>query len=77
MVALLAYGAIAAAAETVAARPPSLTHHRCDICHSDREALVRPAFADVAASYHEARAMALYITSLEPRKASTQEVKRP
>ena len=110
-VALLAYGAIAAAAGTVAAPPPSLTHYRCYICHSDREPVVGPAFADVAASYRgrqgavakiagdirkgikgggpwhmpphpevspdEARAMAGYIMSLEPHKASAQEVKRP
>lgn len=31
--------------------PPSLTHHRCYICHSDHEALVGPAFADVAAAW--------------------------
>jgi len=108
-VALLAYGATAAG--TVAAPPPSLTHYRCYICHSDREPVVGPAFADVAASYRgrqgavakiagdirkgikgggpwhmpphpevspdEARAMAGYIMSLEPHKASAQEVKRP
>jgi cytochrome c len=31
--------------------PPGLTHYRCYICHSDREPLVGPAFADVAGSY--------------------------
>jgi len=31
--------------------PPGMTHHRCYICHSDRETLVGPAFEDVAKSY--------------------------
>ena len=31
--------------------PPALTHYRCYICHSDRDPLVGPAFADVASSY--------------------------
>jgi cytochrome c551/c552 len=35
--------------------PPSLTHNRCYICHSDRETLVGPAFADVAAAYRGRR----------------------
>src|SRR5678816_1954259 len=35
--------------------PPSLTHYRCYICHSDREPLVGPAFADVAAAYQGRR----------------------
>ena len=35
--------------------PPSLTHYRCYICHSDRETLVGPAFADVAAAYQGRR----------------------
>jgi cytochrome c len=35
--------------------PPSLTRYRCYICHSDREPLVGPAFADVAKSYRGRR----------------------
>jgi cytochrome c551/c552 len=35
--------------------PPSLTHYRCYICHSDQQALVGPAFADVAAAYRGRR----------------------
>ena len=31
--------------------PPGLTHYRCYICHTDREPLVGPAFADVATFY--------------------------
>jgi cytochrome c551/c552 len=31
--------------------PPALTHYRCYVCHSDRDPLVGPAFADVASSY--------------------------
>jgi cytochrome c len=38
---------LAAAAEP----PPSLTHYRCYICHSDHEPLAGPAFVDVAKSY--------------------------
>ena len=34
-----------------AAPPESLTRFRCYTCHSDRESLAGPAFADVAASY--------------------------
>ena len=41
----------AALAERPADAPPSLTHYRCYICHSDRETLVGPAFADVARFY--------------------------
>ena len=108
---MLACASTAAAAETAAEPPPSLTHYRCYICHSDREALVGPAFADVAAFYHgrrdavakiatdirrgikgggpwhmpphpevsmeEARAMARYIMSLEPSKATPRETKHP
>ena len=41
---------------THAAEPPAtLTHHRCYICHSDREALVGPSFADVADAYRGQR----------------------
>ena len=29
--------------------PPGLTHYRCYICHTDREPMVGPAFADIAA----------------------------
>ena len=35
--------------------PPSLTHNRCYICHSDQDTLVGPAFADVAAAYRGRR----------------------
>jgi cytochrome c551/c552 len=35
--------------------PPSLTHYRCYICHSDREPLVGPAFADIATAYQGRR----------------------
>ena len=31
--------------------PPSLTHFRCYICHSDHETLVGPAFVDIASAY--------------------------
>jgi cytochrome c551/c552 len=49
---LVALFAAAVVQEAVAADPPpSLTHHRCYICHSDQEALVGPAFADIAAAY--------------------------
>jgi len=34
--------------------PPGLTHHRCYICHTDREPMVGPAFADIAA-YHRGK----------------------
>ena len=45
---------LALASDGVAgAEPPaSLTLYRCYICHSDREPVVGPAFADIAASYH-------------------------
>ena len=33
--------------------PASLTRYRCYFCHSDRERLTGPAFAEVAASYRE------------------------
>ena len=48
--ALLTHASLSAAGN-VAEPPPSLTHYRCYICHSDRETLVGPAFADVAAFY--------------------------
>jgi cytochrome c len=44
-----------AAAGPTADPPPSLTHYRCYICHSDRETLVGPAFADVAGFYRGRR----------------------
>jgi cytochrome c551/c552 len=45
---------VAMAPATQAAEPPAaLTHHRCYICHSDREALVGPSFADVANAYRD------------------------
>lgn len=31
--------------------PPTLTHYRCYICHSDYDTLVGPAFADIASAY--------------------------
>ena len=49
--AMLAYGVNCCCRGNLAAPPPSLTHYRCYICHSDRQAVVGPAFADVAASY--------------------------
>ena len=39
---------------TAAEPPPGLTHHRCYICHTDREPMVGPAFADIAA-YHRGK----------------------
>jgi cytochrome c551/c552 len=43
---------LAASQLTLAAEPPpSLTHYRCYVCHSDHEALVGPSFSNVAASY--------------------------
>jgi len=51
VLAMLACASTAAAADP----PPSLTHYRCYICHSDRETLVGPAFADIAAFYHGRR----------------------
>ena len=49
---IVALCGLAVAQEVTAAEPPSsLTHYRCYICHSDQQALVGPAFADVAAAY--------------------------
>ena len=48
--AVMAHTSIAVA-DAVADPPPSLTRYRCYICHSDRETLAGPAFADVAAFY--------------------------
>lgn len=48
MAALLGAG-VALAAEA----PPSMTHHRCYVCHSDRQALAGPAFADIAAAWRD------------------------
>jgi cytochrome c len=45
------YAADAAAAEP----PPSLTHYRCYICHSDHQPLAGPAFADIAQAYRGQR----------------------
>ena len=45
---MLAHASLAASG-TVAEPPAALTQYRCYICHSDREALVGPAFADIAA----------------------------
>ena len=90
--------------------PGSLNDYRCYVCHSDREAMVGPAFKDIAAYYrgrqdavskiaadiragirgggpwhmpphpevspNEARAMARYIMSLDPKNAGPQEVNR-
>ena len=33
--------------------PPSMTHRRCYICHSDHQALAGPAFVDIAAYYRD------------------------
>lgn len=49
LAALLAVSAVQDA--RAADPPPSLTHYRCYICHSDHETLVGPAFADIAAAY--------------------------
>jgi len=51
VVALVAFAGagVALAAEA----PPSMTHHRCYVCHSDRQALAGPAFADIAAAYRD------------------------
>ena len=43
--------ALALAAAAPIDAPAALTQYRCYICHSDREALAGPAFADVAARY--------------------------
>lgn len=48
---LLALHFAMAPAAQAAEPPAALTHHRCYICHSDREALVGPSFADVAEAY--------------------------
>lgn len=53
-IAVLTYTGLAAAAPA-AEPPPSLTHYRCYICHSDREPVVGPAFADIAAYYRGRR----------------------
>lgn len=51
IVALL--GAGGAGVALAAEAPPSMTHHRCYVCHSDRQALAGPAFADIAASWRD------------------------
>ena len=33
--------------------PATMTHHRCYVCHSDRQALAGPAFVDIAAAYRD------------------------
>jgi cytochrome c len=107
---LLAAASFSVASGAPANPPGSLTRYRCYDCHSDREAVVGPAFADVAAFYHgkhdavsriaadiragirtgspwhmpphpevspsEARAMARYILSLDPKHAGSHEVNR-
>jgi cytochrome c len=51
LLAVLLASQIAVAAEA----PPSLTHYRCYTCHSDREALAGPSFAEVAAAWQGRR----------------------
>ena len=55
MKAVLLAAVLISQAALAAEPPPSLTHYRCYICHSDREPLVGPAFADVAAAYEGRR----------------------
>ena len=43
--------ALAVAADAPIDVAAALTHYRCYICHSDREPLAGPAFADIAARY--------------------------
>ena len=49
---LLAAASFSVAGGAPAKPPDSLTRYRCYDCHSDREAVVGPAFADVAVFYH-------------------------
>ena len=44
-------GAFAIAADAPIDVAAALTHYRCYICHSDREPLAGPAFADIAARH--------------------------
>jgi cytochrome c len=49
---IIVLGALAVSQGAPGAEPPSsLTRFRCYVCHSDRETLAGPAFADVAAAY--------------------------
>jgi cytochrome c len=50
-VALWLLSAPAAAAGTPIDPATAFTHYRCYTCHSDREALAGPAFAEIAARY--------------------------
>jgi cytochrome c len=51
-----AIAALAGAPEALAAEAPaSMTHHRCYICHSDRQALAGPAFVDIATAWRGER----------------------
>jgi cytochrome c551/c552 len=54
-------GAFAIAAEPPIDVAAALTHYRCYICHSDREPLAGPAFADIAARYKGKRDAVSYI----------------
>jgi cytochrome c len=46
-------GALAFAADAPIDATAALTQYRCYTCHSDRESLAGPAFADVAARYRD------------------------
>lgn len=53
--------ALAIAADAPIDVAAALTHYRCYICHSDREPLAGPAFADIAAHYRGKRDAVSYI----------------
>lgn len=50
---LMAAALLAANVAVAGEAPASMTHHRCYICHSDRQALAGPAFASIAAAYRD------------------------
>jgi cytochrome c len=52
-IALWLSGAFALAADAPIDAAAALAHYRCYTCHSDRESLAGPAFADVAARYRD------------------------
>jgi cytochrome c len=53
--------ALAIAADAPVDVGAALTHYRCYICHSDREPLAGPAFADIAARYRDRQDAVSYI----------------